>query len=142
GMAFALFYTLLGLPIARLSERRNRVAIITASAVVWSGFTAVCGLAQNYYQLLLARVGVGVGEAGCTPAAHSLISDLVPRERRASSLSFYGLGAPLGGLVGLVFGGVVADAFGWRSVFLIAGVPGLLLALLLWLTLKEPRRST
>jgi len=140
GLAFAVFYTLVGLPIARVAERRNRVIIIAASSVVWSGFTAVCGLAQNYWQLVAARVGVGVGEAGCTPAAHSLIADYVPRERRASALAFYALGAPLGGLVGLLVGGLVADALGWRASFLAAGVPGFLLALLLLATLREPRR--
>ncbi len=94
GIAFALFYTVLGLPIARYADRpsTNRPRLIAAALAIWCGMTALCGLAQNFGQLLLARVGVGVGEAGCTPAAHSLISDLVPKERRASALGFYALG--------------------------------------------------
>lgn len=86
GLAFAIFYTFLGLPIARLAERKNRVTIIGVSLALWSGFTVVCGLATNYLQLLVARIGVGVGEAGCTPTAHSLISDYVPKSQRASPL--------------------------------------------------------
>jgi len=98
GLAFALFYALLGIPIARHVDRpgSNRVGLISVSLVLWSGMTALCGLAQNFSQLLLARVGVGVGEAGCTPAAHSLISDMVPVERRSSAIAFYGMGIPIG----------------------------------------------
>jgi len=139
GLAFAIFYTLLGLPIAQLAERRNRPAIIAVSLTLWSLMTAACGLAQNFAQLLLARVGVGVGEAGCTPAAHSLIADYVPREQRASALAFYSLGTPLGSLVGLAVGGLVADAYGWRMAFIVCGLPGVLFALIAAFTLIEPR---
>ncbi len=139
GFAFAIFYTVLGLPIARLAERRNRAVIISISVAVWSAFTAICGLAQNFIQLVLARIGVGVGEAGCTPPAHSLISDYVPKEQRASALAFYSMGTPLGGLVGLVVGGLVADAYGWRAAFFVCGIPGLFLAVLAFFTLVEPR---
>lgn len=139
GLAFALFYTVLGLPIARLAERGHRPYIIGVALAVWSGFTALCGLAQNFTQLLLARIGVGVGEAGCTPPAHSLITDYVPKERRASALAFYSMGTPLGSLVGMGLGGVIADAYGWRMAFIVCGIPGIVLAIIAVLTLVEPR---
>jgi len=141
GLAFALFYTVLGLPIARLAERANRAWIISGAIAAWSGFTLLCGFAQNFPQLILARIGVGVGEAGCTPPAHSLITDYVPRDRRASAIAFYSIGTPLGSLLGMAMGGVVADAWGWRAAFLVAGAPGLLMAALALLTLKEPRKA-
>jgi MFS family permease len=141
GLSFALLYTVLGIPIARLADRANRVWIISGAVALWSLFTVVCGLAGNFTQLLLARVGVGVGEAGCSPPAHSLISDYVPRERRASALAFYAMGIPLGSLAGMALGGLVADAYGWRVAFFVAGAPGLVLALLALATLREPRRS-
>ena len=140
GLAFALFYTVLGIPIARFAERSNRPIIIGSAVAVWSGFTALCAIATNFWQLIFFRIGVGVGEAGCTPPAHSLISDYVPKEKRASALAFYSMGTPIGGLMGLVMGGLVADAYGWRAAFLVAGVPGVLFALLAIFTLKEPRR--
>ena len=141
GLAFALFYTILGVPIARYADRphSNRVTIISVSLAAWSGMTALCGLAQNFVQLLLARIGVGVGEAGCTPAAMSLITDAVPPEKRSSAIALYGLGVPIGSLLGLVIGGVLADAYGWRFAFIAVGLPGVLLALLLPLILKDPR---
>lgn len=141
GLAFALFYAVLGIPIARYADRpqSNRVGLISASLVLWSGMTAVCGLAQNFGQLLLARVGVGVGEAGCTPAAHSLISDMVPVHRRASAIAFYGLGIPIGTLLGMVIGGFLADALGWRHAFMLVGTPGLVLAAFVWFALRDPR---
>lgn len=141
GLAFALFYTVLGIPIARIAERGNRPLIIGIAVAVWSGFTALCGLAQNFFQLILFRIGVGVGEAGCTPPAHSLISDYVPKEQRSTALAFYSMGTPIGGLMGLILGGLVADAYGWRIAFLVAGVPGILFALLAIFTLPEPRKE-
>ena len=135
GLAFAIFYTVLGIPIARLAERKNRPIIIGTAVAVWSGFTALSGMAQNFAQLVLFRIGVGVGEAGCTPPAHSLIADYVPKEKRASALAFYSMGTPLGGLLGLVMGGLIADAYGWRVAFFVAGAPGILFALLCWFTL-------
>ncbi|MDZ4866106.1 MAG: MFS transporter [Alphaproteobacteria bacterium] len=139
GVAFAIFYTFLGLPIAQIAERHNRPLIISIALAVWSAFTALSGLAQNFTQLVLARIGVGVGEAGCTPPAHSLISDYVPRERRASALALYSMGIPLGGLVGMAVGGIVADAYGWRMAFFVCGLPGLAVALLAAFTLVETR---
>lgn len=144
GLAFALFYALLGIPIARYADRptSNRVGIISVSLVLWSAMTALCGMAQNFSQLLMARVGVGVGEAGCTPAAHSLISDMVPVERRASAIAFYGLGIPIGGLMGMILGGFLADTIGWRRAFLFVGAPGVLLAVFVWFALRDPRRGS
>ncbi len=143
GLAFALFYTVLGIPIARFADRptTNRVGLISVALLVWSGMTAICGVAQNFVQLLLARIGVGVGEAGCTPAAHSLIADLTTPETRPAAISFYSLGIPIGGLLGLVLGGQLADAFGWRMAFVVVGLPGVLLAGVVWLLLRDPRMS-
>lgn len=143
GLAFAVFYTFLGIPIARYADRpsTNRVHLITWSMAVWSLMTAACGYAQNFVQLLLARIGVGVGEAGCTPAAHSLITSAVPREKRSSAIAFYGLGVPIGGLIGMVIGGVLAEVVGWRNAFLIAAGPGLVFALILPFLIRDPGRE-
>lgn len=142
GLAFALFYTALGLPIARFSDRptTHRPKLIALALATWSLMTALCGMAQNFIQLLLARIGVGVGEAGCTPPAHSLIADIVPPERRSSALAFYALGIPVGTLLGMLIGGFLADWVGWRKAFLFVGLPGILLAFVVWFGLKEPRR--
>ncbi|HEX5380175.1 MAG TPA: MFS transporter [Phenylobacterium sp.] len=141
GFAFAVFYTVLGLPIARLAESFNRVWIIGGSLTVWSGFTILCGQAGNFVQLVMARIGVGIGEAGCTPTSHSLIADYVPKEKRASALAFFSIGTPLGALLGLTMGGVIADIWGWRTAFLLAGLPGLILTVVVMLTLREPRKQ-
>lgn len=143
GLAFALFYTVLGIPIARYADnpKTSRTALISVSLAFWSGMTALCGLAQSFTQLLLARVGVGVGEAGCTPAAHSLISDTVPAEKRSSAIAFYGLGIPVGSLLGMAMGGLLADAYGWRVAFLIAGAPGVVMAIAVPFLIREPRRQ-
>jgi predicted MFS family arabinose efflux permease len=143
GLAFALFYTVLGIPIARFADRQttSRPRLIAVALALWSAMTALCGVAQNFWQLLLARIGVGVGEAGCTPPAHSLISDMVPPEKRASALAFYSLGIPVGSLLGMVIGGLLADYLGWREAFVVVGLPGVMLALVVWFVLKDPRRS-
>lgn len=141
GFAFAVLYTTLGIPIARFAERRNRVAIISICLVIWSGFTALCGIAQNFVQLLLYRVGVGVGEAGCSPPAHSLITDYFPAKKRASALSVYAFGIPLGTMIGAISGGWIVQNFGWREAFLVVGLPGIVLALIVWLIVKEPPRG-
>ncbi len=143
GLAFALFYTLLGIPIARYADRSttNRVKLIAWSVAIWSAMTMACGAARTFPQLLLARVGVGVGEAGCTPAAHSLITDSVPAEKRSSAIAFYGLGIPIGSLLGMVIGGGLADAYGWRAAFYVVGMPGLVLAVIVPFLIKEPRRA-
>jgi MFS family permease len=141
GLAFAMLYTILGLPIARWSERGDRRLIISVALMVWSGFTLLSGLVRSYAQLLICRVGVGIGEAGCGPPALSLISEYTPRHRRAMAMAIFMLGAPLGGLAGMSIGGIVASTLGWRSALLIAGAPGVVLAVLLLFVLVEPRRA-
>lgn len=141
GLAFALFYTILGIPIARLADRANRVTIISCALVIWSGMTALCGMAQNFTQLLAARIGVGVGEAGCSPPAHSLIADYYPPDQRASALSIYALGIPIGSIFGLLAGGWIAEFYGWRMAFLLVGIPGIVLAVLVELSVIEPPRG-
>ena len=140
GLAFAILYTFLGIPVARLAEHSHRPRIIAVAAATWSAFTILCAFAGNFWQLLLFRVGVGVGEAGCTPPAHSLIVDYHPIEKRASALAFYSLGGAVGTLLGLVIGGLVYDAYGWRIGFLVAGSPGVFFAVLAYFTLREPRQ--
>lgn len=141
GPAFALFYTFLGIPIARLAERFSRVAIVSASVAVWSVMTALCGVAASFPQLLLARMGVGMGEAGCVPASHSIISDYYPPERRTSALSIYSLGTQIGTILAALLGGWVAQTLGWRMAFIVIGLPGVLLALVVAFTVKEPQRA-
>lgn len=142
GIAFASLYVILGIPIARLAERFHRVTIISVSLALWSGFTAACGLATSFLQLFLTRVGVGIGEAGCSPAAQSLLSDYYSPQKRATALAIYSLGIPLGSLFGALLGGWIALTYGWRMAFFIVGLPGLLIALVAMLTLKEPARGT
>lgn len=141
GLSFAIFYSVLGLPIARLADRSNRPMIIGVSLLAWSGFTAICGLAGSFVQLLLARIGVACGEAGGGPPSHSLISDFTTPQNRASALAYYSLGSPIGALLGLGLGAVIADAFGWRIAFFVAAAPGILLAFVLMATVKEPRNA-
>ena len=143
GIYFALLYTVMGIPIAWLADRYSRVNIIAISLTLWSGFTAASGLAANYMQLAIARIGVGIGEAGGSPPSHSIISDLFPKEKRAGALAIYSLGIPFG--VMLAF---FASAFflqggsaDWRTVMYSVGIPGILLAVLLKLTVKEPKRT-
>jgi MFS transporter, Spinster family, sphingosine-1-phosphate transporter len=141
GLAFALFYATLGIPFARLADNgtSNRSRMIAVFVAVWSAMTALCGLAQSFWQLLLARIGVGVGEAGCTPTAHALIADSLPPEKRAGGIAFFGLGIPIGSLMGTLIGGGMAEALGWRAAFFVVGLPGLLLAIFVWFFLKDPR---
>lgn len=143
GIAFAAFYTFLGIPIARFADKpsTNRVGLIAGALIIWSGMTALCGQAQTFVQLLLARIGVGVGEAGCSPAAHSLIADLAPPEKRASALAIYALGIPVGTLLGMLIGGFLADTWGWRMAFVVVGLPGILLAGGVMLLIRDPRRA-
>jgi MFS family permease len=141
GLAFAFFYTTLGIPIARLADTRNRRNIIAICLAVWSAMTAVCGLAQNFWQLLLARIGVAVGEAGGSPPAHSMISDLFAADRRATALAIYALGIPVGTMLGNLFGGWINEAMDWRTAFIVVGLPGVFMALLLRFTVREPPRG-
>jgi MFS family permease len=141
GPAFVLFYTLAGIPIARLADRTSRRAVIAAGLVLWSAMTAACGLARSFGALALARFGVGVGEAAGTPPSHALLSDCYPPERRATALALYGMGIYVGVLFGFLGGGLVRDAFDWRTAFFAAGLPGIPLALLLLATVPEPPRG-
>lgn len=141
GLAFALFYSLLGIPIARFAERADRPRLIAIAISVWSAFTILCGFAGSFAQMLICRLGVGVGEAGGVPPSHSLIAEFSPKARRAVALAIFSTGLPLGSFIGLGFGGILGDLVGWRMTFVLAGVPGLLIALAVLLVLKEPRRS-
>ena len=141
GFAFAVFYVTAGIPIARWADRANRRNIIAMSVGLWSLMTALSGVVQNYAQLLIARIGVGVGEAGGSPPSHSIISDIYPAEQRASALSFYSTGVNFGILFGFLFGGWLDQFFGWRIAFVVVGLPGIALALIVRFTLKEPIRG-
>ena len=141
GIAFALFYSVMGIPIARWADRGNRVAIITVTTVLWSAAVALCGMAGSFWQLLLIRIGVAVGEAGCTPPAHSLIADYFTRAERPRAMARYMLGYPLSAVVGYFLAGWLNELYGWRVTFMLLGLPGLGLAALAWFTLKEPRRG-
>lgn len=141
GPAFALFYTFLGIPIARLADRTSRTWIMTGALTLWSGFTALCGQAQSFWQLLAARAGVGVGEAGGVAPAYALVSDYFPPQQRARALAVFSFGIPIGSGLGFLFGGLVASAMSWRTAFVIVGLAGLLLAPLFRLTVREPVRG-
>lgn len=141
GLAFALFYTTAGIPIARWADRGNRRTVVMVGVVVWSAMTALSGLARNFLQLALARVGVGVGEATLSPAAHSLISDAFPPERRATALATYNIGGNVGIMLGFMLGGWIGETFGWRTAFLVVGLPGLAAAVLVRVMLREPIRG-
>jgi len=141
GIAFSLFYAVMGLPIARLADRHSRRVIVSVAMALWSAMTALCGFAQSFIQLATARVLVGVGEAGATPPSHSLISDFYPRERRALALAIYGLGSPLGIFLGFLLGGWLTQNYGWRVALYSFGFPGLVLAGVVFFALKEPTRG-
>jgi MFS family permease len=141
GIAFALFYSGLAIPIAWLADRKSRVNIIAVSVAFWSLFTAVCGLAQNFWHLFLARMGVGIGEAGGVAPSYALISDYFPKERRARALALFSLGIPIGSALGVFFGGWIASNLDWRSAFIIVGLAGIPAALLVKLCIKEPVRG-
>lgn len=141
GFAYALLSSALGFKLARLAERRNRANIITGCMLVWSAMTALCGLASGFWQMLLLRMGVGIGEAGAMPSAHALIADYFPPRLRATAHSIYGLGLPLGGMFGMVLGGFIADHWGWRTAFVVVGLPGIVFAGLLRLIVREPPRG-
>jgi len=141
GVALALFYVTVGIPIAALADRMNRRNILAIAIALWSGMTALCGLAQNYWQLLLARFAVGIGEAGGTPPSTSMLADKFPAARRPMALTIFALGACLGAWLGSSVAGAAAERSGWRAAFLVLGIPGLLVALIVRLTVREPRRG-
>jgi MFS family permease len=141
GFAFVVFYTFAGIPIARWADRGSRRTIITLAVTLWSAMTAASGLVRSFAQLALARVLVGVGEAGGSPPAHSLISDYFPPERRATALSIYAWGVYIGAAIAFLGGGYLTQYFGWRTAFIAVGLPGILLALLVRLTIREVPRG-
>jgi len=141
GLSFAIFYVLLGIPIARFADKSNRKNIVAGSLAVWSAMTAVCGLAQNFFHLLLARIGVGVGEAGCSPAAHAMISDYFSAKKRATALSIYSMGIYVGILFGFSLGGWLDSIYGWRVAFFFLGIPGVIFAIFFFFSVKEPKRE-
>jgi MFS transporter, Spinster family, sphingosine-1-phosphate transporter len=139
GIAFALFYSVMGVPIARWADRGNRVTIISLTAALWSAAVALCGMAGSFLQLLFIRVGVAVGEAGCIPPAFSLMADYFTRAERPRAAAIYGMGAPLSFVVGYFLAGWLNEFYGWRITFMVLGLPGLILAALARFTLREPR---
>jgi len=141
GIAFAAFYATLGMPIAYWADRSNRRNVLALAILVWSAMTALCGLAASFLILVLARIGTAIGEAGGSPPSHSLIADYFSAERRGTALSIYALGAPAGAMLGGLLGGLGNELFGWRVTFILAGVPGLLLAPLVLATIVEPRAA-
>ena len=141
GVAFGIFYATLGIPIARLADRYSRVSIISICLSIWSLMTAFSGLATNFVQLLIARIGVGIGEAGGSPPSHSLLADYFAPGKRATALGIYALGVPIGILFGNLAGGWIGEIFGWRQAFFLVGLPGIILAIILKLTVKEPPRG-
>jgi MFS family permease len=141
GIAFALFYSVMGVPIARWADRGNRATIISLTVAAWSILVVLSGLAASFVQLLLIRVGIGVGEAGCVPPAHSLIADYFNRSERPRALAIYTLGQPLSFVIGYFLGGWLNQFYGWRTTFILLGSPGLVLAVIVWFTLREPREA-
>lgn len=141
GVALAIFYVTVGIPIATLADRANRRNILAVALALWSAATALCGVAQNYGQLLLARIGVGVGEAGGTAPSTSILADKFAAAQRPMALTIFALGASLGAWLGSSVAGTVADRYGWRAAFLALGIPGVAFALVVWFTVKEPTRG-
>src|SRR5579863_2231664 len=142
GFTFAIFYAVLGVPIARLADRTNRRNTITLSLGLWSIMTAVSGTARNFIQLAAARIGVGIGEAGGSPPAHAMISDYFPPRKRSTALSIYSAGIYIGTLIGFIMGGYLNQRLGWRTAFFAVGAPGIIFSLLFYATVKEPRRGS
>jgi predicted MFS family arabinose efflux permease len=141
GLYFALFYCILGIPVAWLADRGNRVWILTVACALWSAATAACGMAQNYPQLAAARMSVGIGEAGGVPPSYSIISDYFPAARRGTALGVFNLGPPIGQALGVAFGAKIAAAYDWRLAFVALGAAGLIAAAVVWGVIREPRRG-
>ncbi len=141
GVWLALFYVVCGFPLSWLIDRKSRRDIIAASVIIWSVMTTLCGRAANYWQFAITRIGVGIGEAGGTPGASSILSDYFPAARRPMALTVFSLGAPIGAWVGYNIAGAVADLFGWRAVFLALGLPGIIVGLAVYFTIREPKRG-
>lgn len=141
GLAFAIFYSTLGIPMAMWADRRGRKNVILLAIAVWSAMTVLCGFAANFVQLALARMGVSIGEAGSSPPSNSMIADLYPPNKRATAMATYSLGINIGILIGFMAGGWINQLYGWRVAFFVVGAPGLVLAAIGWFTLREPPRG-
>jgi MFS family permease len=141
GIPLALFYVAFGIPISWLADRSNRRNILAASLIIWSAFTALCGVSKNYWQFLAGRVGVGVGEAGGTPPSTAIVSDCFPADRRPMAMAVLALGAPIGAWLGADMAGAVAHAYSWRMAFVALGIPGLVVGVIVYLTVREPPRG-
>lgn len=141
GLAFAIFYCLVGIPIARYADRNNRRNVVGISLAIWSFMTAITGFVHSFFQMLLVRIGVGVGEAGGTPASQAMISDYFPKEERAVAFSIYATSVYIGLFLGFSMGGILESNFGWRNAFIYLGFPGILVALYLFWTVKEPPKG-
>jgi MFS transporter, Spinster family, sphingosine-1-phosphate transporter len=141
GPAFALFYSLAGVPIARLAERVNRVTLISCALAIWSAMTALCGAAASFAHLVLARIGVGAAEGACTPCSHALVSDIFPPRQRGFAMSLLTTSIPIAQLLAPIIGGYVAMTWGWRAAFAVVGLPGVVLAAVIFFTMKEPREQ-
>jgi MFS family permease len=141
GIPLALFYVTCGIPLSWLADRSNRRNILSISLIIWSGFTALCGLSRSYTQFLMGRIGVGVGEAGGTPPSTAIVSDCFPPDRRPMAMTVLALGAPIGAYLGYNMAGAVASAYTWRAAFLALGVPGLIVGIVVFLTIREPVRG-
>jgi MFS family permease len=141
GFAFAIFYAVLGIPVARLADRWSRRNVLAISMVIWSAMTAACGMAGSFWQMAVLRVGVGVGEAGGTPPSHSLISSYFPARERSTAMGIYGSGSQIGVLLGMFGGAVIAETMGWRWAFFIFGLPGVLIGLLVFVVVREPPKA-
>ncbi len=139
GFSFALFYTTLAIPVAALADRWNRSRIIAIAIAIWSVMTVLCGMATNFVQLFLARIGVGIGEAGSAPASHSLLAHIFPAERRAGALGILGMSIPIGAFIAYAGGGWIVENMSWRAAFMLAGLPGILIAMVIWFTVPDPR---
>ena len=141
GVSLALFYVTMGIPLSWIADRYNRRNLLAISITVWSAMTALCGLSTTYLQLLLARIGVGIGEAGGTPSCNAIVGDYFPADRRPMAMTIFALGAPIGAWLGADMAGFVANKYGWHAAFLVLGIPGILLAGVIMLTIKEPKRG-
>jgi MFS family permease len=141
GAPLALFYVAFGIPISWLADRSNRRNILAAALIVWSSFTALCGLSRNYWEFLFSRIGVGIGEAGGTPPSTAIVSDYFPADRRPMAMTVLALGAPIGAWLGATMAGAIAHAYTWRAAFLALGVPGLVMGVIVYFTVREPARG-
>ena len=141
GISLGLFYVTMGIPLSWLADRKNRRNLLAFSITAWSIATALCGMSKNFWQLLLARIGVGIGEAGGTPPCNSIVADFFPAARRPMAMTIFALGAPIGAWLGADLAGAISHAYGWRAAFLALGAPGVALAIVIMLTIKEPARG-